>query len=205
MGSHAWFLPLFLFFQFYIFTFIVWISCLHACLFAMCVSGGQGGHQISRNGSYRCIGAGNQTRDLCKSSQYSTSGPALQPCILHFYRHVAQKDLCFRKITLAVWKINNSFSSQKKIKCINRTPTKTIKRSIFPGPLGQRQDLEYRLSGKQPGSPMANVGSLASGNCMTIHNQLPVTYFSNFFVLTNLLEGESQIQQETVSWWPHLF
>lgn len=40
---------------------------------------------------------------------------------------------------------------------------------------------------------------------MTIHNQLPVTYFSNFFVLTNLLEGESQIQQETVSWWPHLY
>lgn len=40
---------------------------------------------------------------------------------------------------------------------------------------------------------------------MTIHNQLPVTYFSNFFVLTNLLEGESQIQQETVSWWPPLF
>lgn len=40
---------------------------------------------------------------------------------------------------------------------------------------------------------------------MTVHNQLPVTYFSNFFVLTNLLEGESQIQQDTVSWWPPLF
>lgn len=52
---------------------------------------------------------------------------------------------------------------------------------------------------------VANTGSLASGNCMTVHNQLPVTYFSNFFVLTNLLEGESQIQQETVSWWPPLF
>lgn len=67
-----------------------------------------------------------------------TSMPSLRPHTVRFYEHSSTKDLWFRKVTLAVWKINNhSFPSQKRIRCTKRTPTMTLKHCILMGLLQQ--------------------------------------------------------------------
>lgn len=128
-----------LFLQFYF--FIVWIfACMYVCSLCMCLAPVVVRESIRSLGRYKQLWTPARVPGIePKSSARAASTLSLwniSPALYGSFLWTHTKDLCFRKITLAVWTINNhSFSSQKKIKCIKRT--KTIKYSLFPGPVQQ--------------------------------------------------------------------